>query len=204
VRPASNLSLSVSPSYAVQRSSQQYVAAVADPGVPDVLGRRSGCAVLEQRALGCESRRILTLTPGLSLELWAQPVVSSVSHDRFKEFAAPRTVAKRVYGEDFGTATPVTNTDGQVTGYSLDPDGAGAAPAFTVANPDFNLRSLRGNMVLRWEYRPGSTLFLVWTRQGSDFSPFVSDFSLGRYTDAMFGAPTDNVFLVKMTYWLNR
>jgi hypothetical protein len=177
---------------------------MAAPGLTDFAGQRYLFADLEQRTVGFDTRLNVTMSPGLTLELYAQPFISSVHHSRFKEFVAPRSIQKRVYGEDFGTATASTNASGQVTGYTLDPDGAGAEPAFTIANPDFNLRSLRGNMVLRWEYRPGSTLFLVWTRQGSDFSPFVSDFSLGRDTDAMFGAPTDNVFLVKMTYWLNR
>jgi hypothetical protein len=161
-------------------------------------------ADLEQRTVGFDTRVNVTMSPGLTLELYAQPFVSSVHHSRFKEFAAPRSSEKRVYGEDIGNIAPVTGQGGTITGYTIDPDGAGAAAPFSVTNPDFNLRSLRGNMVLRWEYRPGSTLFLVWTRAGADFSPFVDDFRLGRDVDAMFGAETDNVFLVKMTYWLNR
>ena len=204
LRPASNLSLSVAPSYNVSRSANQYVTAMDAPALTAFAGRRYVFSDLEQRTLGFDTRLNLTMSPGLTLELYAQPFISSVHHDRFKEFTAPRTAEKKVYGEDFGTIAPLSDQSGRITGYTLDPDGAGAESPFTVANPDFNLRSLRGNMVLRWEYRPGSTLFLVWTRSGSDYSPFVSDFNLGRDSDAMFGAPTDNVFLVKMTYWLNR
>lgn len=204
LRPASNVSFSIAPSYNVSRSAQQYVTALAAPTLTAFHGRRYLFADLEQRTAGFDTRLNVTMSPGLTLELYAQPFISSVHHDRFKEFVAPRTAEKKVYGEDFGTIAPVTDQAGRVTGYALDPDGSGAEPAFTIANPDFNLRSLRGNMVLRWEYRPGSTLFLVWTRAGSDYSPFTSDFRLGRDSDAMFGAPADNVFLVKMTYWLNR
>lgn len=204
IRPASNLSVSVAPSYNLSRSAQQYVTAVDAPGLDAFYGRRYVFADLEQRTIGFDTRVNLTMSPGLTVELYAQPFISSVHHDRFKEFAAPRTTDKRVYGEDIGTIAAVQSAGGQVTGYSIDPDGAGAQAAFTIQNPDFNLRSLRGNMVIRWEYRPGSTLFLVWTRAGSDFSPFVDDFRAGRDVDAMFAAKADNVFLLKMTYWLNR
>jgi hypothetical protein len=58
--------------------------------------------------------------------------------------------------------------------------------------------------VLRWEYRPGSTLFLVWTRTSSEFAEGVSDFDFGRDANALFGGKADNIFLVKVNYWLNR
>jgi uncharacterized protein DUF5916/cellulose/xylan binding protein with CBM9 domain len=75
---------------------------------------------------------------------------------------------------------------------------------YTAQNPDFdfNFRSLRGNAVLRWEWRPGSTMFFAWQQSRSDVAP-VGDFSLGRDRRALFGAPPDNIFLVKVNYWLN-
>jgi hypothetical protein len=118
--------------------------------------------------------------------------------------AAPRSQETVVFGEDAGTVTPVENAGGEVSRYDIDPDGAGPAPLIQLQNPNFNLSSLRGNAVLRWEYRPGSTLFLVWTRQGSDFTPFTGDLRLSRDLDRLLDAETDNVFLVKLTYWLNR
>lgn len=204
VRPASNISLSVAPGYNLSRGSTQYVAARPAPGLTDFGGTRYVFADLEQRTLNFDTRLNVTMSPGLTLELYAQPFISSVKHSRFKEFTDTRTVAKRVFAETGGEVTPVLGQNDAVTGYTIDPDGAGGEGTFSIPNPDFNLRSLRGNMVLRWEYRPGSTLFLVWTRQGSDFSPFTNDFRLGRDVDGMFGAKADNVFLVKMTYWLNR
>lgn len=74
---------------------------------------------------------------------------------------------------------------------------AGQIPDF-----DFNFRSLRGNAVLRWEWRPGSTMFLAWQQNRSDVAP-IGDFSLGRDRRALFGAQPDNIFLVKVNYWLN-
>ena len=77
----------------------------------------------------------------------------------------------------------------------------GRRTEFRFGNPDFNFRSLRGNAVLRWEYRPGSTLFLVWTQQRSDTAPF-GDFDFRRDRQALFRATPDNIFLVKVSYWL--
>src|SRR5690606_2908004 len=94
---------------------------------------------------------------------FAQPYISAGKYLNFQEFAAPRSSHRLVYGEDIGT---VRLEDGR---YTVDPDGeAGAAPSQTFRNPDFNFRSLRGNAVLRWEWRPGSTLYLVWQQDRSN------------------------------------
>jgi hypothetical protein len=83
----------------------------------------------------------------------------------------------------------------------VDPDGAGAAPAFSFSDRDFNQRSLRGNAVLRWEYRPGSTLFFVW--QQSRFGSIPSGkFDFSRDFDELWRAQPENVFVVKATWWL--
>ena len=77
-----------------------------------------------------------------------------------------------------------------------------ATYAGQVPNLDFNLRSLRGNAVLRWEYRPGSTVFVAWQQRRQGVAP-LGDFSLGRDRAALFATRPDNIFLVKMNYWLN-
>ncbi len=81
-------------------------------------------------------------------------------------------------------------------GYTFTP-WEGAAP-----DPDFNYRSLRGTAVLRWEYRPGSTLYLAWQQSRSDYAQGVGDFRFGRDREAMFDAHPDNVFVIKASYWL--
>jgi hypothetical protein len=71
-----------------------------------------------------------------------------------------------------------------------------------IGNPDFNLRSLRGNAVLRWEWRHGSTLFLAWQQARRDVER-VGDFAFGRDRRALFAAQPDNVLVLKVNYWLN-
>jgi hypothetical protein len=204
LRPASNLTMSFSPSFNRSRGTTQYVTARPDPTDAAFYGTRYILSDLRQKTAGFDTRINLTLRPTLTFELYAQPFISSVHFLRFKQFAAPRSGNLLVYGEDVGTVATHQDAEGKLTSYTIDPDGAGPAAAIELANPDFVLRSLRGNAVLRWEYRPGSTLFLVWTRTSSDFAQGVGDFSLSRDTDALFGAKADNIFLIKVNFWLNR
>lgn len=68
--------------------------------------------------------------------------------------------------------------------------------------PDFNYRSFRTTNVMRWEYKPGSTLFVVWQQAREDAAP-LGDFRFGRDFGNVFRTPARNVFLVKLAYWLN-
>jgi hypothetical protein len=136
-------------------------------------------------------------TPSLTFELYVQPFIASAEYARYKEFAAPRELTKLVYGEDVGT---IAARPGEPAGFVVDPDGIGPAESFEIDDPSFTLRSLRGNAVLRWEYRPGSTLFLVWTLDHQDALP-DGDLDLTRDVQGVFNGPLENIFLVKLNYW---
>ncbi|HEV2147294.1 MAG TPA: DUF5916 domain-containing protein [Longimicrobiaceae bacterium] len=199
LRPASNVSLTLGPAYSRVRSTAQYVTSVADPTATAFFGRRYVFAHLDQAQLSLTTRASVTFRPNLSLELFAQPLLASADFHDFEEFAAPRRAEKLVYGRDVGTVE-ATTVDG-ATRYVVDPDAAGPARSFTLRDPDFNLRSLRGTGVLRWEWRPGSTAFLVWTQTRSERAT-LGDFDFGRDRAALFDAPADNIFLLKVSYWL--
>ncbi len=192
-KPASNIVLSLEPSYSYYKTRSQFVTSFADTTANHFYDRRVVFSDLVQRQLEIGTRLNVTFTPTLTLELFAQPLISSGDYESFKEFVAPRTVEKRVFD-----ATQITLTD---SGYVLDPDRNALTPAMTFSNPDFNFRSLRGNAVLRWEYRPGSTVFLVWTQNRSSQDP-VGDFQFRRDRSALFDARPDNVLLVKVNYWI--
>ena len=70
-----------------------------------------------------------------------------------------------------------------------------------VGNPDFNFRSVRGSAVVRWEFRPGSAMYVVWNENRADVAP-IGDFSFRRDLRAIPNAPSHDVFLVKVSYWL--
>jgi hypothetical protein len=75
------------------------------------------------------------------------------------------------------------------------------APSAAGNEPDFNFRSVRGSAVVRWEFRPGSALYVVWNENRFDDDP-VGDFRLRRDFRAITTAPSHDVFLVKFSYWL--
>ena len=197
-RPASNVSISVGPRYSYNEGRAQFVTAVADSTATAFGGTRYVFSDLFQRSLSMDTRLNVTFTPALSLELYAQPFIASGQYARLKEFAAPRVGEKLVYGEDIGT---VFVRDGERRVFEVDPDGAGPAEAFVVNDPSFTIRSLRGNAVLRWEYRPGSTIFLVWARSRSD-AVDAGRLDFSRDARAVFTGPAENIFLIKVNYWL--
>ena len=80
-----------------------------------------------------------------------------------------------------------------------EPDGPGTLNAFQVDNPDFNFKSLRGTVVLRWEYHPGSVLYFVWTQNRADYAN-PGDLSFGRDLGNLVRARGDNIFMLKATY----
>ena len=71
------------------------------------------------------------------------------------------------------------------------------------SDPDFNYRSFRTTNVMRWEYKPGSTLFVVW-QQSREQTIDTGAFRVGEDLSGLFHAPGPNVFLVKLAYWINR
>ena len=203
LKPAANVFVSLSPSYIIDEGAEQYVETVSDPTAISFYGSRYVFAFIKTHTLSLDTRVNWTFTPNLTLQLFAQPFIASGAYSSFREFAAPRTAQKLVYGKDIGTISraPATATKGAT--YTVDPDGTGPAAAFTFGDPDFTFRSLIGNAVIRWEYRPGSTVFFVWTqnRTGSDTN---GNFDFARERSAIFSDRPTNVFQVKVNYWLGR
>jgi hypothetical protein len=202
-RPSTNLQLSFGPSWERGRNTSQFVTARPDSFATATFGRRYVFADVDQTTLALNTRVNWTFTPNLSLELFAQPFVSSGNFDNYKEFLRPGTYDFGVYGKDYGTLAPAASGNG----FTVDPDGAGPAAPFTVGDRngtrDFTFRSLRGNAVLRWEYRPGSTLFFVWQQlRSNEYDRGTLDF--GRDFPGIFREPAENVFVIKATYWLGR
>jgi hypothetical protein len=204
-RPSSNIRLSFSPSLFYNRTAAQYVQRVEDGLAAETFGNRYVFANLRQTTLSGTTRASWTVSPTLSLELYAQPFTAAGRYDNFKELEKPRTLDYAIYGESAGSTITRKLVEGtsKTQEYVADPDGAGPAQSFTIANPDFKIHSLRGNAVVRWEYRPGSALFFVWQQSRSGFQPYDGTFRTGDDVREIFGRPS-NVFLIKATYWFAR
>jgi len=197
LNPRSNIQLALTPTLTFAHEQAHYVQTETDPTAAATVGARYVFAEYRQTQVAFESRLNWTFTPTLSLQLYGQPLLSANEFTHYKELRAPRTFDFAVYGRDQGTIGP----DGS-GGFTVDPDGAGAAEPFSVAEQSFNLRSLRVNLVLRWEYRPGATLFLVWQQSRSIEADGVGDFDLGRDFRSLRNTPADNLLAVKLNYWL--
>jgi hypothetical protein len=199
-RPAANVELRLGPGYSSVTDQGQYVTQFADPSDVVFFGRRAVFAAMAQRTLSVSARASWTFTPALSLELFAQPFVSTGRYRRFQEYLRPRS-GVRVPFDSAQLAVTARDAAGRPLAYRLDPDRDPATPAFGFASPDFSVRSLRGNAVLRWEYRPGSTLFVVWQQErGGPGTP--GEFALPRDLTEVFRRRPDNVFVVKATWWI--
>ncbi len=195
-RPADSWNVEVGPRFSRERSASQYVGSVADPAAGSTFGHRYLFSELDHTTVFLNTRINITFKPDLTLELYGQPFVASADFEGLRELLAPSTYAFLRYGKDVGT---VTREGSQL---SVDPDGAGPAPRFRVAEGDFNRRSLRGNVVLRWEWRAGSTLFLVWQHQRAGAEE-LNDLRIGRDLDRLLSSPSRNVFAIKASYWFS-
>ncbi len=201
------LQIDLGPSYSRSRSAAQYVTEVDDPLAEATYGTRYVFAAIDQTTLSLETRANLTFSPVLSLQLYLEPFISTGNYGALKELRAPGTFEFLDYGEDVGIVGP-----GAEGLYDVDPDGDGPATGFQVSDQDFSYRSLLGNAVLRWEWRPGSTLFFVWQQRRvssingdgpSGARPWAGRFDLGRDTGDIFAVAPDNIFMIKVNYWLN-
>jgi hypothetical protein len=199
LRPVESWTISFGPSFSRNLIYAQYVTTITDSTATATFGRRYIFTGLEQTSVSMETRLNVNFTPELSLELFAQPLISSADYGALRELRAPRTYDFSEYGKDNGSTIAY---DEAARLFTIDPDGSGRAPTFTLRNRDFNQLSLRGNAVLRWEYRPGSTLFLVWQQSRGDTRDF-GDFDFGRDAGQLFDARPDNFFVIKLNYWLN-
>jgi hypothetical protein len=199
LKPLSSLTVSTGPSLSRSRNLSQYLRTEDDPTAVDTFGQRYVFGTIDQTQLTLQTRVNWTLNPNTSLQVYMQPLVAAGRYDDLKELAAPRTYMFRRYGNAGSSLS--YNATGR--SYSVDPDAFGPSSSFSFDNPDFNVKSLRLNAIFRWEFRPGSTLYAVWTEQREDDS-HPGDFRAGRDLSRLFRAGADDVFLVKMTYWIGR
>jgi hypothetical protein len=191
VRPANKLHFSAITYYEHNVDDLQYVDTAHADGTPRyVLGR------LDQDTLGLTLRANAFITPEFTIQYYGSPFVSNGEYERFKRATTPRASDYSERFHQFADSeiafVPEANayrvTEGGVT--------------YAFGNPDFDFRQFRSNLVARWEYKPGSTLFVVWSQDRTDEQVFGR--SLTSSLDALRLAPATNVFLVKVSYWFGR
>jgi len=140
-----------------------------------------GFARLRQTTESITARINYTITPTMTLQVYAQPFIAKGTYSELRELSdTPRADAY----------------DDRYRSY-FDPEAA--------TDPGgFNYKQFRSNVVFRWEYLPGSILFVVWSQGRAGSTGVEGSENLGGDLRDLFALPVDNAFLVKVSYWLNR
>jgi hypothetical protein len=183
------LRVRVAPDYTRSRSALQYVAQRAFGEEPRYL-----LASIEQRTASLVVRLDYCITPNLTLQYYAQPFVSSARYSDFKRVTEPSAAE---YCRRFDVLEPGTELLRATGVYGVDEDRDGQVD-YGFRDPDFNYRTFNSNLVLRWEYRPGSTLFLVWSQRREGLAR-VGRFELGDDLEALFDLYPDDILLIKVS-----
>jgi Domain of unknown function (DUF5916) len=194
VRPSTRFQFSATPNYVRWMLPRQYVATFSSGGPAATYGSRYVFARIDQPTFILQLRANFTLAPDLTLELYGEPFAAAGRYRGLGELAQARTLRLREYGTDGTTITRDASGNFTVT-------DNGGVDTLQIPNPDFHILSFRSNAVLRWEWRPGSTLYLVWQQNREDFD---QSGRLVGFKDLWetFRAAGTNFLAVKVSYWI--
>lgn len=184
-------SLRLEPHFSRGQTPRQYVATL-DGGAAATYGRRYVFARIDETYLSAQLRISYIITPHLSLDLYAEPFAGAGRYHDYGELPEPGTTEIRRYGQSGGSVS------GPAHGEIFIEDGG---DDFTVPAGDFTYLSFRSNMVLRWEWLPGSTAYLVWQRSSQDFGPRAEPVRPAHLWESI-GAAGEQVIAIKVAYWL--
>jgi hypothetical protein len=197
-KPANYISFTLIPSYNKSYSELQYVTTLTYNN-----SDRYIFAGIDQKTISASLRINFNLSPDLTLQYWGQPFVASGRYHDYKYILNP--LAEK-YNDRFHNYTT-----GQLTNY---PDNIGidentdGTDDYTIDYSDFNFKAFLSNLVIRWEYSPGSSVYLVWTQSRNGFTPAGSmDYfnDLGDLFNRRLVKSNDdydlkNVFLIKFSF----
>jgi len=190
-KPINTLAITLIPSFMKSFDELQYVDQASCEGKDRYI-----FASIDQKTLSMSIRVNFNLTPDLTLQYWGQPFVASGKYNDFKYITDPMNAE---YNQRFSVYNPgnqieLVNDDT----YNID-ENADGTPDYSIEKPDFNVQEFLSNFVIRWEYNPGSSIYLVWSQTRSGFnSTGMMDFTndLGD----LFREKPHNVFLIKFSY----
>lgn len=185
-RPSGRASLNMGPFFSRSVNDLQWVQRILTDTDHYVFGR------IDQETVGLTGRFDFTFTPNMTLQFYAQPFVSAGTYSDFKEVSDARAGQ---YEDRIRRLSPTLEDDR----YRQDLDGNGSVESFR--NPDFNVQQFRSTLVLRWEYKPGSLLYLVWS-QGRDNRTGNGNLAFRDNLDELFQRDGENVFMLKVSYWI--
>ncbi|MCW5516279.1 carbohydrate binding family 9 domain-containing protein [Muriicola sp. Z0-33] len=189
-QPTNALRISAFPSYRINNDKLQFIDNIDVDGTTRYLNGK-----IEQRTLSMSFRLNYTINPNLTIQYWGQPFISRGRYSEFKHVIDP--MAKEFDDRiNLYDDNQISIVDGE---YFVDEDMNGTSD-FSFGDPDFSFIQFRSNLVIRWEYIPGSEIFLVWSQDISQ-SGDPSEGLLRSLGDNVFGGEKPmNIFLLKATY----
>ena len=193
-KPISNLNLTLEPEFSYRQDELQYVDQLT-VGNDD----RYIFGSIDQKTLSMSLRVDLILTPELTIQFWGQPFISSGNYYDFKHITNSRADNYHDRFHTYGADEITLDADGEM--YSVTESGTGLNYEFE--NPDFNVKEFLANLVFRWEYRPGSYLYLVWSQSRSGNDALGNFQFRDDFTGIWDNHPTD-VFMLKISYRIGR
>lgn len=194
IRPMNSMSISINPSYGYNNDALQYIETVDINDKPSYV-----FAEIDQKTLNFTVRINYAINPVLTIQYYAQPFVASGSYTKLKRITEPHADE---YNNRFHTFSGQEISYNSVDeAYDIDENQDGAID-YSISNPDFNFRQFKSNLVVRWEYLPGSTVYFVWS-QGRTSSNSDGTFSYGNDMQDLFNVYPHNVVLIKLSYWFS-
>ena len=189
-KPTNTLSLSFSPSYMVSYDELQYVEqATYGTQTRYIYGS------IDQRVVGMSFRVNFNLTPDLTLQYWGQPFIASGKYYDYKYITDPMAAD---YHSRFALYSPEQISLNDEDYYEIDENTDGYSD-YGFDKPDFNFQEFLSNFVLRWEYNPGSSVYLVWSQTRSN-SNNTGTMEYSNNMEELFSEKPSNIFLIKFSY----
>lgn len=190
-QPTNAMRISISPQYNYNPNKTQYVTQVDANGTTRyILGN------IDNQTLSAAIRFNYTINPNLSIQYYGQPFVAI---GRYKDFKyVTNSIADNLYDRFYQYQPDEITFDAASDSYQID-EGADGNVNYSIGNPDFAFVQFRSNLVLRWEYIPGSELFLVWSQGTTGFGD-TKDHLLRSLDNQILGQQPENIFLMKFTY----
>jgi hypothetical protein len=193
LRPSNRVLLTADGNYTRASDDLQYVTTSQVEGSPRwVLGR------IDQEVWSVTFRANLTVTPELTVQYYGSPFLAAGKYGAFKRATDTLAAAYQSRFHQYSGSEIAYHPEDDR--YLVSESGGGATYAF--ANPDFSFRQFRSNLVVRWEYRPGSSLYAVWSQGRTDDAQAWDGTFQGNW-NALWRAQPDNVFIVKLSYWFS-
>jgi hypothetical protein len=191
-RQSDMLTFSLNPSYSYNQTDLHWVTALSyDSDTRYIFGR------VKYNEFRIVFRCNYNITPNFTIQYYGQPFIGAGKFNRFSKITNPKAdnYEDRFYSFRNNEISQTANT------YSVDESSDGTID-YSFRNPDFNVKEFLSNLVIRWEYTPGSTFYLVWSQNRAGVDP-TGEFALSNNLDSLYDIHPHNIFLMKVSHWFS-